>query len=95
MSHMYEDGLGKNGANHLALTPLSFLKRAAHVYPQKTAIIHGELHRSYADYYARCVRLASALAAKGIAKGDTVAVMWKRGTRVMTGDMQLLEKPKK
>jgi len=75
MGHIFDDDLGKNGANHLSLTPLSFLKRAAHVYPKKTAVIHGDLCRSYADYYARCRQLASALSAQGIAKGDTVAVL--------------------
>ena len=75
MANIYDDDLSKNGANHMALSPLSFLKRAASVYPEKTAVVHGPLHRSYADYYARCCQLASALSAKGIGKGDTVAVL--------------------
>ncbi|MEQ9143474.1 MAG: acyl-CoA synthetase [Parvibaculaceae bacterium] len=75
MTNIYDQHLDKNGANYQPLSPLSFLKRAAHVFPDKTAIIHGRLRRSYADYYARCRKLASALAAKGIGKGDTVAVL--------------------
>lgn len=75
MSNIYDLDLEKNGANHISLTPLSFLKRAASVYPDKTAVIHGDLHRSYADYYARCCQLASALNSRGISKGDTVAVL--------------------
>jgi len=57
------------------LTPLSFLKRAAEVYPDKLAIIHGPLRRNYAEFYARCRRLASALSERGIGLGDTVAVI--------------------
>ena len=75
MTNIYDQHLDKNGANYQPLSPLSFLKRAAHVFPDKTAVIHGPLRRSYADYYARCRKLASALAAKGIGKGDTVAVL--------------------
>jgi len=62
-------------ANYQPLTPLSFLERAAKVFPRHTAIIHGRQRTDYATFYARCRRLASALARKGIAKGDTVAVM--------------------
>lgn len=74
-SHPYEKDLDKNPANYEPLSPLSFLKRAARVYPQKTAVIHGDLKRDYAEFYRRCVQLASALAKKGIRKGDTVAVL--------------------
>jgi fatty-acyl-CoA synthase len=71
----YDRGLDRVGANHVPLTPLSFLARAASVYPQKPAVVHGELTLSYADVYARCRRLASALRQRGIGRGDTVAVM--------------------
>ncbi len=71
----YEVGLGRNVANHVPLTPLSFLARAAAVYPRRTAYIHGEQRTSYAELYGRSRRLASALAARGIGPGDTVAVM--------------------
>jgi fatty-acyl-CoA synthase len=74
-AHPYEIGLDKVAANYQPLTPLSFLERAAQVFPNRTAIIHGKQRIRYADFYARSRRLASALAAKGIRKGDTVAVM--------------------
>ncbi len=67
--------LGRNRANHAALSPLGFLARAAQVYPDHPAVIHGALRQSWAETDARCRRLASALAARGIGPGDTVAVM--------------------
>ena len=72
---IFNDGLGKNPANFQPLTPLTFLERAAGVYPDRTAIIHGGLRRSYRDFAARTRRLASALAKRGIGQGDTVAVL--------------------
>ena len=71
----YEAGLDRTPANYQPLTPLSFLERAAKVFPRHTAIIHGRQRTDYATFYARSRRLASALAQKGIRKGDTVAVM--------------------
>jgi fatty-acyl-CoA synthase len=71
----YETDLDKNAANYQPLTPLSFLERAAKVYPDVTAIIHGTSRTSYRDFYARSRRLASALSKRGIGKGDTVTVM--------------------
>jgi fatty-acyl-CoA synthase len=71
----YEVGLDKNAANYLALSPLSFIRRTAEVYPQRTAVVHGDLRRSWRETYERCVRLASALQRRGIGLGDTVAVM--------------------
>jgi fatty-acyl-CoA synthase len=71
----YRTGLDRNPANHVALSPLSFLARAAEVYPQRTAVIHGERRLTWAQTYQRCRRLASALAGLGIGTGDTVAVM--------------------
>jgi fatty-acyl-CoA synthase len=75
MNTPYDKDLDKNPANHQPLTPLTFLERAASVYPDRTAIVHGPLRRSYRDFYARSRRLASALARRGIKRGDTVAVM--------------------
>ncbi len=75
MTGVFEDGLGKNGANYVPLSPLTFLKRAAHIFPRKVAVIHGERATSYAEFYERSRRLASALAKAGVAQGDTVAVM--------------------
>ena len=77
MSHVnpYRTGLDRNPANHVALSPLSFLARAAEVYPQRTAVMHGERRLTWAQTYQRCRRLASALAGLGIGTGDTIAVM--------------------
>ena len=71
----YETHLDKNAANFQQLTPISFLERSAAVFPDRTAIIHGKTRTNYADFYARARKLASALKAKGIGKGDTVSVM--------------------
>lgn len=71
----FDTGLEKGIANYKALSPLSFIKRSAHVYPNKVAVIHGERQYTYAAFSARCRRLASALSARGIGPGDTVAVM--------------------
>ena len=71
----YNTGLDRNPANYQPLTPLTFLERAATVFPEHTAIIHGALRRSYAVFYARSRRLASALAQRGIGRGDTVSAM--------------------
>ena len=71
----FEHGLDKTPANYAALTPLSFLERAAAVFPDTTAIVHGSMRRSYADFYSRSRKLASALASRGIGKGDTVSAM--------------------
>ena len=75
MTNPYDIDLDRNPANFQPLTPLTFLERAAAVYPAHTAIIHGPLRRSYAEFYARTRRLASALAKRGIKRGDTVSVM--------------------
>ena len=75
MTNPYAIGLAKNEANYQPLTPLSFLERSAKVYPAHTAIIHGQQRFTYAEFYARSRKLASALASRGIGKGDTVSVM--------------------
>ena len=71
----YSVGLDKTPANYQPLTPIGFLERAAKVYPDHTAIIHGTRKTSYAEFYARARRLASALVQRGIGPGDTVSVM--------------------
>jgi len=71
----YETGLDRVAANFQPLTPLSFLERAASVFPSHTAIIHGTQRIDYATFYGRSRRLASALSKLGIKRGDTVAVM--------------------
>ena len=75
MTHPYEQGLERNEANYTALTPVSYLAKAATVYPDQVAVIHGSLRRPWKDVYSRCRRLASALAGRGIRRGDTVAAM--------------------
>jgi fatty-acyl-CoA synthase len=72
---IYDVDLGRNAANNAPLTPVSFLRRAAAVYPEKTAVIHGEHRIGYREFHERACRLASALARRGIGKGDTVALM--------------------
>jgi fatty-acyl-CoA synthase len=75
MGKAYDIDLDRNPANHQPLTPLTFLERAATVFPDHVAIIHGPIKRSYREFYARTRRLASALAKAGIRRGDTVAAM--------------------
>jgi fatty-acyl-CoA synthase len=75
MPGIFDQDLPRTDANFAALSPLSFLERAAEVYPQRLAVVHGELRRTWGEVYARCRQLASALTTRGIAKGDTVAVM--------------------
>ena len=71
----YNTGLDRTPANFQPLTPLTFLERAASVFPDHTAMVHGDLRRNYRDFYDRSRQLASALAARGMGRGDTVSVM--------------------
>src|SRR6266478_5762323 len=71
----YDADLDRNPANFQPLTPLSFLERAAVVFPDHAAVIHGARKWSYSEFYARARRLASALAKTGVKRGDTVSVM--------------------
>ncbi|MCB1769885.1 MAG: AMP-binding protein, partial [Candidatus Competibacteraceae bacterium] len=73
--NIYEMNLDPNPANYVPLTPLTFIERAASVYPQRTAVVHGAVRRNWAEMYARCRQLASALQQRGIGLGDTVAAM--------------------
>lgn len=70
-----ETGLDKTAANYVPLTPLSHLRRAAHVFANEDAVIYGSHRKTYAQYHARCTRLASALAAMGVNPGDVVATL--------------------
>lgn len=72
---IYDEHLDRNAANYQPLTPLTFLSRAALIHPDRTAIIHGSLRRSYGDFYRRSRQLASAIEKRGITRGETVAVM--------------------
>src|SRR5262245_23025540 len=71
----YDTDLDRNPANFQPLTPLTLLERAASVFPDQVAIIHGPLRRTYREFYARARKLASALAKRGIGKGDTVSAV--------------------
>ena len=75
MTNPYNVGLDRNPANYQPLTPLCFLERAATVFPDHIAIVHGDLRRNYATFYARSRQLASALAGQGIGRGDTVSAL--------------------
>ena len=75
MTNPYDIGLDQNPANYQPLTPLTFLERAALVFPKHTAIIHGKLRRDYAGLYVRCCQFASVLDRAGLGPGDTVSVM--------------------
>ena len=72
---LFEHNLDRNAANATPLSPLDFLRRAAAVYPDKIAVIHGSHRTTYRELYARACRLASALQRRGIGRGDTVAIM--------------------
>jgi len=71
----FETDLDRTPANHVPLSPLSFLRRTARVYPDHPSLVHGALRHTWGETYARCRRLAAALAARGVGRGDTVAVM--------------------
>ena len=70
-----ETGLDKNAANFVPLTPLSHLRRAARLFPEREAVIYGAIRHSYAEYHARCSRLASGLVGIGVEPGDVVATL--------------------
>ena len=72
---IYQQGLGRNPANHQPLTPIGFLQRAAEVHPDKLAIVHGDRRINYAEYWRNARRLASALTQQGIGVGSTVSIM--------------------
>jgi fatty-acyl-CoA synthase len=74
-SHPFEERLGRNRANYVPLTPLSFLERSATVFADDIAIVQGRIRRTWRDTYRRCRQLASALTRAGVRPGDTVAVM--------------------
>ena len=71
----YQQGLERTPANHAPLTPLSFIERAASVYPDRVSVIHAAQRFTWKETYARARRLASALARRGLGPGDTVAAM--------------------
>ncbi len=72
---IYEAGLAQNAANSAPLTPVTFLKRAAAVYPEKLAVVHGAQRFTYAQFHERALRLASALRRRGFGRGDCIAIL--------------------
>ena len=74
-SHIYDRGLDRNDANHVPLTPLHSLDRCAELFPERVAIVHGAMQQTWAMTRSRCRRLASALARRGVKRGDTVSII--------------------
>jgi len=74
MTSPYDD-LPKTQANYQPLTPIGFLSRSAMVFPERVAVIHGPLRRTYAEFWDRSRRLAAALVKRGVKRGDTVSVL--------------------
>ncbi|UCG96585.1 MAG: acyl-CoA synthetase [Burkholderiales bacterium] len=72
---IYDRDLPRTAANYAALSPLTFIERAAAAFPRRPAVLHGSLRRDWVEVYARCRRLAHALTRRGLGRGDTVAVM--------------------
>jgi len=72
---IYDRDLDKNAANYVPLSPVTFLKRAATVYPEKVAVVHGDRRITYREFHDRVTRFASALVKRGIRKGDTVSIL--------------------
>ena len=75
MTNPYNTDLDKNPANFQPLTPITFLERAASVFPKHIAIVHGQLRYNYGEFYDRSRQLASALIKNNIGSGDTVSVL--------------------
>jgi fatty-acyl-CoA synthase len=75
MSTIYDAGLDANRANHVALSPVSFVERSAEVFGDLNAVVHGERRYTWAQTRERAARLAAALQALGVARGSTVSVM--------------------
>ncbi|MFK7944090.1 MAG: acyl-CoA synthetase [Paracoccaceae bacterium] len=75
MTDAYLRDLDRNPANYQPLTPLSLLKRSAEVFPDRPAVVHGQVRHDYATFYSRARQLASALAQAGIRRGQTVSAL--------------------
>ncbi|MGB0697004.1 MAG: acyl-CoA synthetase [Rhodospirillaceae bacterium] len=71
----YEFALDKNAANYVPLTPLTFMERSASIFPDRLAVVHGTVRRTWSETYTRCRQLASALEKRGMGKGDTISFM--------------------
>ena len=75
MFNDFEKELPQNPANYSPLSPLCFLERTAAVFPERTAVIHGNLKRNWSETLKRCIKLASALSKRGVGRGSTVSLM--------------------
>ena len=75
MSNIYDLGLPKTRANHVALSPVSFVERSAEVFADLPAVIHGQRRYNWRELRDRSARLAAALQTHGVGRGDTVSVM--------------------
>ncbi len=75
MTNPFDSNLDKNPANHIPLSPLTFLERSATIHPEHTAWVHGKSRKTYGEFYNRCRQFASALSKRGLGKGDVVSVM--------------------
>ena len=75
VSKAYRQGLDQNPANYVPLSPLTYLERAAYVYPTRLSVVYNDRQFTWAQTYERCRRLASALVKAGVKPGDTVATM--------------------
>ena len=75
MPNIFDTDLPKTPANYAAQSPLAFIERTAEVYPNRLAVVHGNLRRTWLETFTRCRQLASALEKQGVGKGDTVAAM--------------------
>ena len=73
--NIYDKDLHKNAANFTALSPISMMRRAASIYPDRTAVVYGQRRVSWGDVYTRCASFTAALTNRGIGSGDTVAVL--------------------
>lgn len=71
----FNDLMSKNSANYVSLSPLSFIKRAASVYPNRKAVVYNETEYSWAETYTRCCKLSASLKRLGVSRGDVVSVM--------------------
>ena len=75
MFNDFEKELPQNPANYSPLSPLCFLERTAAVFPERTAVIHGNLKTNWSETLKRCIKLASALSKRGVGRGSTVSLM--------------------
>ncbi|SDE33279.1 acyl-CoA synthetase [Ruegeria marina] len=73
--NIYDQNLDRTPANFTPLSPLSMIERTAAIYPDYPSVVYGARRYTWAETYARCRRLAGALVARGIGKGDTVSII--------------------